>query len=80
MRPFFDGGLVAAIPNPAVRERTLTVSTDVRRAMAAAQIPSAATISLLLVVRSRCIFWRAVDTYHAERAVELERAHATLSR
>lgn len=77
-RPFIDGGMAAAIPDPAVRERTLTVYTDVRRVMAALQIPSAATITLLLVDRSGRIFWRNEGAYDAERAASLERALATL--
>jgi len=78
-RPFIDGGMAAAIPDPAVRERTLTVYTDVRRVMAALQIPSTATITLVLVDRSGRIFWRDAGAYDAERAAGLERALTTLS-
>ncbi len=78
-RPFIDGGMAAAIPDPAVRERTLTVYTDVRRVMAALQIPSTATITLLLVDRSGRVFWRDEGAYNPERAVGLERALAMLS-
>ena len=62
-----------------VRDRTLTVYTDVRRVMAALQIPSTATITLLLVDRSGRIFWRDAGAYDVERAAGLERALATLS-
>jgi hypothetical protein len=79
-RPFIDGGMAAAIPDPAVRDRTLTVYTDVRRVMAALQIPSTATITLLLVDRTGRIFWRDEGAYDAERAAGLERALATLPR
>jgi hypothetical protein len=78
-RPFIDGGMAAAIPDPAVRDRTLTVYTDVRQVVAALQIPSTATITLLLVDRSGRIFWRDTGAYDAERAASLERALATLS-
>jgi hypothetical protein len=78
-RPFIDGGMAAAIPDPAVRDRTLTVYTDVRRVMAALQIPSTATITLLLVDRSGRIFWRDAGAYNAGRAAGMERALATRS-
>jgi len=73
-RPFIDGGMAAAIPNPAVRDRTLTVYTDVRRVMAALQITSTETITLLLVDRTGQIFWRDAGAYTAEQAAGLERA------
>ncbi|MCS6889173.1 MAG: hypothetical protein NZQ09_13280 [Chloroflexus sp.] len=79
-RPFIDGGMAFAIPDPAVRNRTLTVYTDVERVMAALQIPSAETITLLLVDRNGRIFWRATGPYTAERAAGLERALASLLR
>lgn len=78
-RPFIDGGMAAAIPDPAVRERTLTVYTDVRRVTSALRIPSTATITLLLVDRGGRIFWRDEGAYDAERAAGLERALAILS-
>lgn len=77
-RPFIDGGMAAAIPDPAVRDRTLTVYTDVRRVLAALQIPSTETITLLLVDRNGRIFWRDAGAYDVERAAGLERALATL--
>lgn len=73
-RPFIDGGMAAAIPDPAVRERTLTVYTDVGRARAALGITSTETITLLLVDRQGQIFWRDQGGYSAERAAGLERA------
>jgi hypothetical protein len=47
--------------------------------MAALQIPSTATITLLLVDHSGRIFWRDAGAYNAGRAAGLERALATRS-
>jgi len=77
-RPFIDGGMAASIGDPAVRERTLTIYTDVRRAMAALAIRSNETITLLLVDRSGTIFWREEGAFQAERAAGLERTCAAL--
>lgn len=76
-RPFIDGGMAAAIPDPAVRERTLTVYSDLGRARAALGIVSTETITLLLVDRQGRIFWREQGGYSAERVAGLERALAT---
>lgn len=73
-RPFIDGGMASAIPDPAVRDRTLTVYTNVRRAMAALQIVSNETITLLLTDRMGRIFWRDQGAYSADRAAGLIRA------
>lgn len=75
-RPFIDGGMAAAIPDPAVRERTLTIYTDVGRARSALGITSTETITLLLVDRQGRVFWRNQGGYSAERANGLERALA----
>ena len=77
-RPFIDGGMAASIGDPAVRERTLTIYTDVRRAMAALGIRSNGTITLLLVDRSGTIFWREEGAYRAEAAASLEQSCAAL--
>ncbi len=58
-RPFIDGGMAHAIPDLAVRERTLTVYTNVAQSLAALQISSPETITILLVDRSGQIFWRS---------------------
>lgn len=77
-RPFIDGGMAFAIPDPAVRNRTLTVYADVQQVVTALQIPSTETITLLLVDRTGRIFWRDTGPYTAERAAGLERTLATL--
>lgn len=76
-RLFIDGGMAVAIPDPAVRERTLTVYTDVGRARSAPGITSTETITLLLVDRQGRVFWRNQGAYSDERAAGLERALAT---
>ncbi|OAN47541.1 hypothetical protein A6A03_09820 [Chloroflexus islandicus] len=77
-RPFIDGGMAFAIPDPAVRNRTLTVYTDVQQVVTALQIASTETITLLLVDRTGRIFWRDTGPYTAERAAGLEQTLATL--
>jgi hypothetical protein len=61
VRPFIDGGMAVAIPSPAVRERTLTAYTNVAKVIAALQIRSPETITILLVDRSGQISWRSGD-------------------
>jgi len=75
-RPLIDGGMAAAIPDPKVRERTLTVYTDVGRVTAALRIGNQSTITVLLVDREGRIFWRGEGAYAPERAAGLERALA----
>jgi hypothetical protein len=76
VRPFIDGGMAGAIPSPAVRERTLTVYTDVARFRALLQISSPETITILLVDRSGKIFWRSLGAYTVDKGAELARALA----
>lgn len=71
-RPFIDGGMARAIPNPVVRERTLTVYTNVAQSLAALQISSTETITILLVDRSGQIFWRSEGEYTADKGAALE--------
>lgn len=77
-RPFIDGGMAFAIPDPAVRNRTLTVYADVQQVAAALQIPSTETITLLLVDRSGRIVWRDAGPATAQRAAGLAQTLATL--
>lgn len=79
-RPFIDGGMAAAIPDPRVRERTLTVYTDVGRVAAALGIRNQTTITVLLVDWEGRIFWRGEGPYAPQRAVGLERALAAEGR
>lgn len=64
-RRFIDGGMAAAIPDPAVRRRTLTAYTDVGRVTRALEISSTATITVLVLDEEGELRWRAtgaVDT------------------
>jgi hypothetical protein len=73
-RPFIDGGMARAIPNLGVRERTLTVYTNVAQSLAALQINSPETITILLVDRSGQIFWRSEGEYTYAKGAALEQA------
>ena len=73
-RPFIDGGMARAIPDPAVRERTLTVYTNVAQSQAALQISNPETITVLLVDRSGQITWRSEGEYTADKGAVLEQA------
>lgn len=75
-RPFIDGGMAVAIPNPDVRERTLTVYTNVAKVIAALQIRSPETITILLVERSGRIAWRSEGAYAADKGAGLVQALA----
>lgn len=75
-RPFIDGGMARAIPDLAVRQRTLTVYTNVAKSLAALQINSPETITILLVDRSGQIFWRSEGEYTVAKGSALEQALA----
>ncbi|MEI7643385.1 MAG: hypothetical protein WCJ55_03655 [Chloroflexales bacterium] len=76
VRPFIDGGMAVAIPSPAVRERTLTVYTNVAKVIVALQIRSPETITILLVDRSGQISWRSEGVYAADKGAGLTQALA----
>lgn len=75
-RPFIDGGMAVAIPDAAVRERTLTVYTDVDRVRAALQITDPETITVLLVELSGRILWRSEGAYDPQQGAGLAQALA----
>ena len=60
----------------AVRERTLTVYTNVAKVIAALQIRSPETITILLVDRSGQISWRSEGVYAADKGAGLTQALA----
>ena len=72
VRPFIDGGMARAIPDLAVRERTLTVYTNVAQSLAALQISNPETITILLVDRNGQISWRSEGEYTAAKGAALE--------
>jgi len=64
-RRFIDGGMASAIPDPAVRRRTLTAYTDVGRVSRNLEIASTGTITVLVVDEEGEVRWRttgALDT------------------
>ncbi len=73
-RPFIDGGMARAIADSVVRERTLTVYTNVAQSLAALQINNPETITILLVDRSGQIFWRSEGEYTVAKGAALEQA------
>ena len=78
VRPFIDGGMASAIRDQAVRERTLTIYTNIAQGMAALQIGNPETITILLVDRSGTISWRSEGAYDPEKGRGLERALAEI--
>lgn len=74
-RERIDRGMADAIHDPAVRERTLTVYTDLRRLTAALAIDRD-TISLVLVDRAGRVQWRGRGGFEASTAARLEGALA----
>jgi len=57
-RRFIDGGMAKAIPDQAVRRRTLTIYTDVRRVTTALALETTSTIAVVLVDRAGRVRWQ----------------------
>lgn len=72
-RPMIDGGMSAGIPSLAVRQRTLTIYTDVGRFTRALAIGSTGTITTLLLDRPGKILWRGMGRFDQAQAAGLER-------
>ena len=72
-RPFIDGGMAAAIRSKQVRERTLTVYTNLANVVRPLQIASTETITLVLVDRAGRVGWRCIGGYTVDQATSLER-------
>jgi hypothetical protein len=77
MRPFIDGAMKYAIPSSEVRQRTLTVYTDVEHVRVSLHIDDMETISLFLVDPKGTIFWRSAGAYDEQQADELEQRVAS---
>lgn len=75
-RPVIDGGMVAGIPDPAARARTLTAYTDLGAFIAALGLPDARDIALFLVERGGRIRWGGWGGYDPGLAGELAEAMA----
>ena len=76
-RAAIDGGMAAAIRDKAVRRRTLTVYTDVRRVTAPLGIDDRSTIWLCLVDRAGRVAWRGSGGFDPATAAALDTALAT---
>lgn len=72
VRRFIDGGMAAAIREPAILQRTFTIYGDVDRVTEPLAIDDRSTISVFCVDRSGQVLWRGVGGYSAQLAAELE--------
>jgi len=70
-RRVIDGGMAAAIRDPAVLRRTLTIYTDVRRVTAGLGIDTTDTISLFVVDGTGVVHWRGSGEFDAATAATL---------
>ena len=71
-RPFIDGGMRAAIPDPKVRQRTITLYLDKAAFRAALGVPGEDRIHVRLVDRSGATYWRTDGVWDAARAAALD--------
>jgi hypothetical protein len=62
-RRVIDGGMASAIPDPAVRRRTLTIYTDVRRVTTALALETTRTIAVVLADRAGCVHWQGAGGF-----------------
>lgn len=76
-RPAIDGGMAAAIRDQAVRRRTLTVYTDLRRVTVPMGIDDRSAIWLCLVDRAGWVAWRGSGGLDPATAAALDTALAT---
>jgi hypothetical protein len=74
VRNFIDGGMAAAIREPVVLRRTLTVYGDVSKLTAPLGIEDRSTIALFLVDRSDRVLWSGSGAFNPDTAEDLERA------
>lgn len=74
VRNFIDGGMAAAIRNPVVLRRTLTIYGDVNRLTAPLGIEDRSTIAVLLVDRSHTVCWADSGGFTTAKADDLDRA------
>jgi len=74
VRNFIDGGMAAAIREPIVLRRTLTVYGDVAKLTAPLGIKDRSTISLFLVDRAHTVRWSGSGRFNPDTAEDLELA------
>lgn len=73
-RTFINEGMRAGIPDPATRERTVTLYVDLIRFMRATGIDNRNQVHTLLVDREGTIFWRTTGRYTAYKGNGLRAA------
>lgn len=71
-RPFIDGGMRAAIPDPVVRARTITLYLDKAAFRAALGVPGEDRIHVRLVDRAGVTYWRTEGVWDPAKAAALE--------
>jgi hypothetical protein len=71
-RPFIDGGMRAAIPDPAVRRRTITLYLDKAAFRAALGVPDEDQIHVRLVDRSGATHWSGSGRWDTAKAAALD--------
>ena len=71
VRSFIDGGMAAAIRDPKVLKRTLTIYGDITRVTRPLGIASRSTIALLAVDASGQVHWRGTGAFDPTMADEL---------
>lgn len=76
VRNFIDGGMAAAIRDPVILQRTLTIYGDVSRVTRPLGIDDRSTIALLLVDGSGHVLWQGHGGFAGAVATELEAALA----
>lgn len=72
VRNFIDGGMAAAIRDPVILQRTLTIYGDVNRVTRPLGIDDRSTIALLLVDGSGHVLWQGHGGFDGAVATELE--------
>ena len=72
-RRVIDGGMAAAIPDPAVRQRTFTIYTDVRRVTTALGLTTTRTIAVVLVDRAGRVLWQGSGPCSEDAGTALRR-------
>jgi hypothetical protein len=74
VRNFIDGGMAAAIREPVVLRRTLTIYGDVNKLTAPLGIEDRSTIALFLVDRAHTVRWSGHGAFNPVTAEDLERS------
>lgn len=74
VRNFIDGGMAAAIREPVILQRTLTVYGDVNRLTRPLGIEDRSTIAVLLVDPDGTVRWQGSGGFDPDTAAELDKA------